>query len=93
MMRTSLPLENMYLELQELLQIPNRRRIFVQKINGGLQERGREKTFATMKCVKMHYYFKVFSIIFIYYIVINFLFKKIQSTFPKVDELYSPWKF
>ena len=78
MMHISLPLDNVYLKLQE-------------------QKDGRKKikkdAFATMKCVKKHYYFKVFSITLMYYIVINFLFKKIPSTCFKVDDLYCPWKF
>ena len=75
MIHISLPLDNTYLELQEFLHIPYCRQTFMYRLRKRWQTRDQKNAFETMKCVKMYCYFKVFSIILMHYIAINFLLK------------------
>ena len=93
MIHISLQLDNMYLELQKLQQMPYNRQTFMHRLAKDGRDEIKKNAFATMKRIKMYYYFNVFCIILMHYIVINFLFKKIKFACPKVDDLYCPWKF
>ena len=79
----------MYLELQDFLQIPYNRYIFMHRLSKGRQKRNKKNAFATMKLLKMNYYFKVFTIILMHYIIINFLLKEIESACPRIENLLS----
>ena len=76
MILISLTVDNIYLELKELIQIPYSRQIFMHKFSRGKKKPDQKYVFETQKCVQVHYNFRVFCFILMNYIVIDFLLKK-----------------
>ena len=81
------------LELQELTQIPYRRQIFMHKLSRGKQKRDKEMLLLHGRVFKCITIFSVLSIILMYLLPLISSLRIIQSTCPKVDDLYCHRKF